>query len=535
MGQIVTVGQDGSALSALIANDASAKVRVIDAAAGIYEVHGLTEDQIRNAAPTAEVEANRTVRLLDNGLQARIASVKANEARIFAEPEAAPGCKWDDPTIPSPGIESSSHPDLNAPSNPFSRPLVEKTGAHVALKMVAAQGAAAGTKYAWVVSAPRTSKHAEMMSPEREIELNLDVIGEYDIFLLSKNPSNQCALAATVVGATYTRAEAYKGVREHVKRPAAEILAKTFPHLPFIHALDLGASQAKVRVAIIDSGVTYNHSLLTANIALKDQALLGKNFVNEAQLPQDDNGHGTHVAGLVASSTGGVATRAEILPVKAMNALGMGDTASVVGAIYFAVDNGADVINMSLGFDSNGGTMPAPKTMVEAVEYARKKGVLIVAAAGNETTDNDVVPSYPASIPASNVLAVAAVNLKGALTEYSNWGETSVDLAAPGGEGDNGLQSCDYLEGDKGALTKMSGTSMASPVMAGVAARILQANKSLTPSEVKKILVSTGHAFAGLKGKIRSGKVVDAAAALEAAKPAAQPARSSVVVAGGGA
>lgn len=193
-----------------------------------------------------------------------------------------------------------------------------------------------------------------------------------------------------------------------------------------------------VTVAVIDSGVNYNSTDLTANMWNGGLAapLHGWNFVGVGSNdPMDLNGHGTHVAGIIGAVGGngigitGVCWKASIMAVRAMDAAGSGNTASIIQSIDFAITHGAKIINMSLG----GGGVFDP-AYSNAITRAQNANVLVVAAAGNSNTDNDAVatPSWPCNFTQPNLLCVAALDQNYALANFSNWGVSSVDVAAPG-------------------------------------------------------------------------------------------------------
>jgi serine protease len=236
---------------------------------------------------------------------------------------------------------------------------------------------------------------------------------------------------------------------------------------------------AGITVAVIDTGVTKTPDMnKTAFVA-------GYDFVNNRAEADDDNGHGTHVAGSVAQSTNngigvaGVAYEAKIMPLKVLSAEGGGTTTDIAEAIRFAADNGAGVINMSLG----GGGESA--VMKEAIDYAHSKGVVIVAAAGNENTGS---ASYPARY--NHVIGVAAYDAQGQKAEFSNFG-AGVDIAAPGGgNGSRIWQETIDPDGGSPQILGLQGTSMASPHVAGVAAMIQSAGVQ-DPDEVQQILLQS--------------------------------------------
>jgi serine protease len=234
-------------------------------------------------------------------------------------------------------------------------------------------------------------------------------------------------------------------------------------HLHNINAEQAWVSNrgAGVTVAIIDTGVSRVTDLE------KTEFVAGYDFVHHRVAADDDNGHGTHVAGTVAQSTNngygvaGVAYEAKIMPLKVLSASGGGTVADIAESIKFAADNGADVINMSLG---GGGES---SLMKEAIDYAYNKGVVIIAAAGNENQNS---ASYPARY--NHVVGVAAFDAKGEKAEFSNYG-AGVDIAAPGGgHGSKVWQETINPDGGPSQIIGLQGTSMAAPHVAGVAALI---------------------------------------------------------------
>jgi serine protease len=276
-----------------------------------------------------------------------------------------------------------------------------------------------------------------------------------------------------------------------------------------------------VVVAVLDTGVAFeDHDDFRQVPDLKGTKFVeGYDFVNKDRHANDDHGHGTHVAGTIAQATNngegvaGVAFEAAIMPVKVLDHFGGGTSADIADAIRWAADHGANVINMSLG----GGGRSA--VMEKAVEYARKKGVVIVCAAGNGGRG---IVEYPAAYPGS--VAVAAVGPSGQRAPYSSWGK-ELDVAAPGGDKRQGEEAgiiqntIDPKDVSQAVYASYQGTSMATPHVAGVAALLFAAGAK-DPEQVEKALYASAHPPKGATGwtdQYGHG-VIDAEAALQALK-----------------
>lgn len=252
-------------------------------------------------------------------------------------------------------------------------------------------------------------------------------------------------------------------------------------------------------VAVIDSGVDYKHSDLDGNIWVNPREIAGNNrdddgngytddirgwdFVTDDNDPMDLEGHGTHVAGTIAAENNGfgalgVAPNAKIMPVRVLDGSGNGSVLDVAAGIRYAADNGAKVINLSLG-----GAYGTPAE-ASAIKYATEKGAIVVSAAGNE---RQLQPGYPARYATHFGIAVGAVNRNNQMASFSDLaGKLPLDYVnAPG----VGIYST-FLSN---SYRNMSGTSMASPHIAGVAALVLSANPNLTPVQVENYLTTTAN------------------------------------------
>lgn len=286
-------------------------------------------------------------------------------------------------------------------------------------------------------------------------------------------------------------------------------------------AWDLAGTSAPVVVAVIDSGVDTDHPDLADNIWTNPGEIAGNgidddnngfiddihgwDFVENDATPNDDNGHGTHVAGTIAAvrdngiGVAGVADNARIMALRFLNADGNGYTSAALAALEYAIDNGAPISNNSWG---GGGFNTALSSLIASNADTH----LFVAAAGNSGLDIDSSPQYPAAYNATNILSVAAHNSSGSLAGFSNYGSTAVDISAPG-------VSIRSTWPGSGYRSK-NGTSMAAPHAAGVAALLLGADPGLSPSEMIDILLQAGRPDAAFE-VVRSGSALDAEKALQ--------------------
>lgn len=245
------------------------------------------------------------------------------------------------------------------------------------------------------------------------------------------------------------------------------------------YSWDVTTGNKNMIVAVIDTGVDYTHEDLGAV-----NASIGWDFVNDDPNAKDDNGHGTHVAGIVAATINnnegvvGAAPGITVMPVKVLNDRGSGYISDIASGITYASDHGAKILSMSFG-----SWFPS-RIMEDATKYAvYTKGTLAFAAAGN---DGIQIKSYPAAY--DWVLAIAAVGYDGTRARYSNTG-TFVDLAAPGGSND-GIETHDILSTWPGnQYAYAAGTSMATPHASGVAALYWSYAPSKTNAQIGRALI----------------------------------------------
>jgi len=282
----------------------------------------------------------------------------------------------------------------------------------------------------------------------------------------------------------------------------------------------IGSEQ--VVVADIDTGIDYNHPDLINNIWRNPKELrsdkkdddgngfvddvVGWDFANNDSLPWDDNGHGSHTSGSIGATGGngvgisGVTQRVQLMGLKFLDADGSGTTENAIRAIKYAVNQGAVILSNSWGGDEYS------KALEDAISEAGSSNVLFVAAAGNDGTNNDTQPMYPAAYNLPNVIAVAASDREDILTDYSNFGVNSVHIVAPG----DAIFST--APGNKYEIN--SGTSMACPHVAGAAALLKSLRPNLSAVSMKRILMQSVDKIPEYADKIASGGRLNVARAL---------------------
>ena len=307
-------------------------------------------------------------------------------------------------------------------------------------------------------------------------------------------------------------------------------------------AWDITTGSSKVVVAVIDTGVDTTHPDFAGNIFRNPGEIAGNkidddgngfiddisgwDFSNNDNAPKDDfssfneRGHGTHVAGTIGArgnnraGVTGINWNSSILPLKVLNKQGSGSVSSIAKAIHYAVDlkerHGINVrvINMSFG------ALGASSAEEQAIRSATDAGILVVAAAGNESANNDALPSFPASYPNDRIISVAAITRQGALADFSNFGGATVDIAAPGVDI---LSTVPFASAPNLPYSFLQGTSMATPHVSGVAALMLSANSSLSIDAIRDGIYASGTSRANLAGSIRTGASLNAFGAVQMA------------------
>lgn len=298
---------------------------------------------------------------------------------------------------------------------------------------------------------------------------------------------------------------------------------------------DIGAMRAwatttgsdEIVVAVLDSGVDYTHSDLVNNIwkrpvnikLYEDRELgsiqdtFGYNSLENSGDPMDDNGHGTHCAGIIGAEGGneigisGVNWKVKIMPLKFMNAGGFGTSKDAIEAINYVIDRKRSGVNVRV-ISASWGSKIRSRALADVIKKAYESGILFVAASGNSSANTDRMPEYPAGYNLGNVISVAALNRNDELASFSNYGVKSVHIAAPGAEILSTWLGNEY--------EVRSGTSMATPVVAGVAALVLSKQPKLGVDELRALLLKSVDKVPSLAGKTANGGRINAAKAVGA-------------------
>ena len=265
-----------------------------------------------------------------------------------------------------------------------------------------------------------------------------------------------------------------------------------------------------VVVAIVDTGIQYNHPFLQNNIYVTGGNPSEKNYgvdfsgKKESLDPSDTHGHGTHVAGIVKS----IFPEVKLLALKYYNpqASGQANLDATIKALRYAVEKNVDIINYS-----GGGPEPSREEL-EILREAERKGILVIAAAGNEKSNIDDKKNayYPASYGLSNIITVAAHDQTNSIISSSNWGQKTVDIAAPG------YRIKSAIPGS--GAGHMTGTSQATAFVSGVAALVKSQHPNLNFQQIRNIIISSSEKLPTLKNKILDGGKLNAENALVLAK-----------------
>jgi uncharacterized repeat protein (TIGR02059 family) len=251
------------------------------------------------------------------------------------------------------------------------------------------------------------------------------------------------------------------------------------------------------KVAVLDTGIRGTHQDLNMNY------IGGFDFVNNDNDPSDGNGHGTHCAGTIgamANSIGvvGANPAAKLLAVKVLGDNGGGSTSGLINGINYAVQQGAKVLSMSLGFPlgANPGT-----ALESALAAAGAAGCLSIIAAGNDNNNNDITPTFPASYTDPSIIVVAASNDSDTKASFSSYGSISVDIYAPG----QSILSADH--GSDSSYSYKSGTSMATPLVAGIVSAYWSRNPNLSASQVKSRLMQSVDTLPFTRNTVTGGRI----------------------------
>ncbi len=300
---------------------------------------------------------------------------------------------------------------------------------------------------------------------------------------------------------------------------------KANAHIDALKAWAKTQGSAEVVVAVLDTGVDYTHKDLAENMWIRPANLpqyvdaeLGtvndlRGFdanVNAAD-PMDDNGHGTHVAGIIgaegnnAEGISGINWNVKIMPLKFLGRGGFGNVNDAIESINYAIDRKKNGVNLRV-INASWGSTQRSKALEDAIRAAGEAGILFVAAAGNSSTDNDRRAHYPSNYDLPNMLSVAALDRSDALASFSNYGAKTVHVAAPGREITSTWLGDQYREA--------SGTSMAAPQVAGIAALILANEPKLSMAKLRERIMESSDPIDTLIGKVVVGGRLNAAKAL---------------------
>ncbi len=380
-------------------------------------------------------------------------------------------------------------------------------------------------------------------------DFTMDMVGAYSIMVWGKDKRGVCGQLVHQIFATANDPFDPKATDTLI---GASLQLPDFKHMKALKTRSAWKlSKGKdIIIAVIDSGVHYNHPFINKQIWTNQNEIpdnnidddnngfiddyLGWDFSFNDNVPFDDFGHGSHVAGLAASPIMGSAPKAQIMAIKAVHYLHT-DFGSVAASMYYAIDQGANIINLSLGQYYNSERLAEIDTnhvFKPIFQYAEDQNVLVVVAAGNGDTtygegfDVDRIFNFPADYNSDHILTVTSSSLiSDNLSLYANFGRNDVDIALPGGDSkdpDTGnpvdgftIMSLKEKNSLNFMFTTSSGTSMSTPIAAGIAAQIMELKPNWTVPQVIQHMKSVGTESLKLKGLLQSEKHLDALSALE--------------------
>ena len=300
---------------------------------------------------------------------------------------------------------------------------------------------------------------------------------------------------------------------------------KANAHIDALKAWAKTQGSSEVVVAVLDTGVDYSHKDLVENMWIRPTSLPqyvdaelgsaddihGYDANVNAGDPMDDNGHGTHVAGIIGAEgnnsegISGINWNVKIMPLKFLGRGGFGSVNDAIESINYAIDRKKHGVNLRV-INASWGSTQRSKALEDAIRAAGEAGILFVAAAGNSSTDNDRRAHYPSNYDLPNMLSVAALDRTDSLASFSNYGAKTVHVAAPGREITSTWLGDQYREA--------SGTSMAAPQVAGIAALILANEPTLSMAKLRERIMKSSDPIDTLLGKVAVGGRLNAARAL---------------------
>lgn len=373
----------------------------------------------------------------------------------------------------------------------------------------------------WIVQSPMGSNLENNFAPSETIEFKPDMVGWFHIVVLKPEPSGVCLRSTASILVTDNPTYDPKPEEFH----DWSLLGDLPWYLNELQANELWkkATGKDVVVAVLDSGINYQHRLLKNKIAINKKEIpdndldddengyvddiIGYDFIFADNKPYDEEGHGSHVSGLIVADQIGLAPNAKILPLKAVTRM-RSDYGSLAAAIYYAIDAKVHILNISAGQTNE----PLPPFVINALKSAEQQGILVVTSAGNGSDfglslDIDRTPVYPASLKLENILVVTAYNREESLSYYANYGKYSVQLVAPGGlDFIDPMLSCYISNPSHIELYHQQGTSMATALVSAASALFIERHPDLSAKDIISRFIKSGIDNPDLKNITVSGK-----------------------------
>jgi hypothetical protein len=368
----------------------------------------------------------------------------------------------------------------------------------------------------WNVNGPDYFALNGKMLPQNILVFEPDLLGSYIVQAIVQDENNNCISVERRFGVTHLASDSillkdsflrwnnfFKNKFSDIGKLKSQNSTPKFKYLDQIKLKRFSNSRMGrgVKIALLDSGIAFDHPELILNLNHNRQFKSGWNFVDQHEIAFDDSGHGTAVAGLAVGQKGGVAPGAQIIPIRVLNVFGEAKAKDIAAGIFWAIEQKVDIILAAFG-ESETDFRDILKPSLDAAE---KNHILIITSAGNHGVSLNSQPQFPACSGHSNILTVTSLLSNGELAPYSNYGENCVDIAAPGGDVNPPsveVPSVNFAE--QGLYVRKFGTSLSVGIVGGIAALIKSKHPEWKAAQIKAEILKKGIPDSRLEEKVKN-------------------------------